>query len=409
MLKNIVLVIFTVMMFSINSTSSYAKEEAHEGHDHSSHDHSSHGSSGKDFYIHGGFKVHFDTITEAHEKKDEVDESYTHSHLEIGYNLTNNLSVVTDVKIEGESGGHSHGGATAKAPEDKFFEDHKLFINKLLLTYSTDSDITLYGGKFSPSVGLDYHTFPGIWGYQKAEEYAIVERLGYGIALNQDFGDLGKHKLNVSTFFKDTTSLSNSVITDRGKTKKSDGGVSNTQDFSSYSISLEGKDFFSLNNNFVDGLSYKLGHAKQSKAKKGWGSNSANTSGIDDNTDLTHDEKRSSISLVHKSLIAPSLSMRILTEFMKIEHLTGEEGHDRDYMTTGLDFYYKKINFGGTYTQETNEAEEADEAIDDKVYQVSLGYLVNNNLHVHIGYKKADEENEIKHTLGAMIQYYFDM
>ena len=81
MLKNIVLVIFTVMMFGINSTSSYAKEEAHEGHDHSSHDHSSHGSSGKDFYIHGGFKVHFDTITEAHEKKDEVDESYTHSHL----------------------------------------------------------------------------------------------------------------------------------------------------------------------------------------------------------------------------------------------------------------------------------------------------------------------------------------
>ena len=59
-------------------------------------------------------------------------------------------------------------------------------------------------------------------GYQKAEEYAIVERLGYGITLNQDFGDLGKHKLNVSTFFKDTTSLSNSVITDRGKTKKSD-------------------------------------------------------------------------------------------------------------------------------------------------------------------------------------------
>ena len=79
MLKDIILVIFTVMMFSINSTSSYAKEEAHEGHDHSSHV-----SSGKKFYIHGGFKVHFDSITEAHEKKKEVDESYTHSHLEIG-------------------------------------------------------------------------------------------------------------------------------------------------------------------------------------------------------------------------------------------------------------------------------------------------------------------------------------
>ena len=409
MFKNIILVIFTVLICSINPTLSYAKDDAHEGHDHSSHDHSSHGSSDKKFYIHGGFKVHFDTITEAHEKKEEVDEAYTHSHLQIGYNLNKNLSLLTDIKIEGESGGHSHGGAAATVPEDKFFEDHKLFINKLILSYSTDSGITLYGGKFNPSVGLDYHIFPGIWGYQKAEEYAIVERLGYGIALKQNFEDLGTHKLDVSTFFKDTTSLSNSVITDRGKTKKSDGGVSNTQDFSSYSISLEGKNFFSLSNNFVDGLSYKLGHAKQSKATKNLGSNSANSSAINDNSALTNDEKRSSISIMHKSLIAPNLSMRILTEFMKIEHLTGEDGHDRDYMTTGLDLYYKKFNVGGTYTQETNEAAEEDEAIDDKVYQVSVGYLVNNNLHFHVGYKKADEENEIKHTLGAMIQYYFDM
>ncbi len=405
--KSFLLVLFTILTFGISVDYSHSKD-GHDDHDHSSHDHSSHGSSDKKFYIHGGVRMHFDTITEAHEKKEEVDEAYTHSHIELGYNLMKGLSLMTDIKIEGEGGGHSHGGV-AKTPEDKFFEDHKLFINKLILSYSTDNGITLYGGKYVPSVGLDYHTFPGIWGYQKAEEYAILERIGYGIALKQDLEDLGTHKLNVSTFFKDNTSLSNSTINDRGKTKKSDGGVSNTQDFSSYAISLEGKNFFSLNNSFLDGLSYKLGHAKQAKAVKNLGSNSANSSGIDDNTALTHDEKRSSISLVHKSMIAPDLSMKVLTEYMKIEHLTGEDAHDREYMTTGLDFYYKKINIGGTYTQETNEAEEADEAIDDKVYQVSIGYLLTNNLHLHVGYKKADEENEIKHTLGAMIGYYFDM
>ena len=101
--------------------------------------------------------------------------------------------------------------------------------------------------------------------------------------------------------------------------------------------------------------------------------------------------------------------MRLITEYMKIENYTGEELHDRSYMTTGIDLVYKKINLGGTYTQETNEAAEEDEAIDDKVYQVSLGYLVNNNLHLHVGYKKADEENEIKHTVGALIAYYFDL
>ena len=100
--------------------------------------------------------------------------------------------------------------------------------------------------------------------------------------------------------------------------------------------------------------------------------------------------------------------MKIIAEYMNIEHYTGEELHDRAYMTTGMDLLYKKINIGGTYTQETNEAAEEDEAIDDKVYQVSLGYLFNKNLRADIGYKKADEENEIKHTVGALITYYLD-
>jgi len=47
MFKNLILVIFTVMVFSISPSVSYAKDDAHEGHDHSSHDHSSHGSSDK--------------------------------------------------------------------------------------------------------------------------------------------------------------------------------------------------------------------------------------------------------------------------------------------------------------------------------------------------------------------------
>ena len=131
--KSILLIFLTILTFGISTQYSFSKD-GHEGHDHSSHDHSDHGSSDKKFYIHGGFKFHFETITEAHEKKEEVDESYTHSHLQVGVNLGNNLSLMTDVKIEGESGGHSHGGAAA-TPEDKFFEDHKLFINKLVLYY----------------------------------------------------------------------------------------------------------------------------------------------------------------------------------------------------------------------------------------------------------------------------------
>ena len=89
--KSILLIFLTILTFGISTQYSFSKD-GHEGHDHSSHDHSDHGSSDKKFYIHGGFKFHFETITEAHEKKEEVDESYTHSHLQVGVNLGNNLS-----------------------------------------------------------------------------------------------------------------------------------------------------------------------------------------------------------------------------------------------------------------------------------------------------------------------------
>ena len=61
----------------------------------------------------------------------------------------------------------------------------------------------------------------------------------------------------------DTTFLSDSLLDQRGHTSKEDGGLGNTEDFDSYAISLGGKDFYSLNNNIAERVSYRLGYAHQ--------------------------------------------------------------------------------------------------------------------------------------------------
>ena len=370
------------------------------------HDHGDHSKGGKGFYSHVDVKTHFDRIVDADEASEEFDEAYTHSHMELGMRFNSKLSINANIKIEGEPAGHHHGhGAeeeehhdeeegehheeAAAAATDKMFDDHPLLIEQITVNFD-DEHYSLYAGKFNPVVGFDYHNFPGMFGYQIIESYVIRERIGFGAKLKHDAGDLGRHTLNFSTFFADT-SLSDSLLHARGNTSKEDGGISNTEDFQSFSVSLGGTDFYSLDNNIAEGLTYGLGYARQAAGKGN-----------------AEDETRYSVSLGYTQKLTKDIEADLITEHMQIDHLGGENGHDRSYTTVGLGLDYKNWNVGTTYTHINNDADEADEGHDGHIYQVSLGYTFSNGIGLSIGYKKSDEDNEEKERIGTTVSYSYD-
>jgi hypothetical protein len=179
---------------------------AASGHDHSGHDHGSDADSNSPFYGHLDVKVHADSIVNAGEADEEIDEIYTHSHMELGARFDNGFSVNSNIKLEGEPSGHAHGHGggeeTEEAGGDRIFEDHPLLVEQITVNYDT-ADYSLYAGKFNPIVSLDYHQFAGIYGYQTAESYNLREKIGVGAAYNYDAGEHGLHRLDVSTFFSD--------------------------------------------------------------------------------------------------------------------------------------------------------------------------------------------------------------
>ena len=370
------------------------------------HDHGDHSKGGKGFYSHVDVKTHFDRIVDADKASEEFDEAYTHSHMELGMRFNSKLSINANIKIEGEPAGHHHGhGAeeeehhdeeegehheeAAAAATDKMFDDHPLLIEQITVNFD-DEHYSLYAGKFNPVVGFDYHNFPGMFGYQIIESYVIRERIGFGAKLKHDAGDLGRHTLNFSTFFADT-SLSDSLLHARGNTSKEDGGISNTEDFQSFSVSLGGTDFYSLDNNIAEGLTYGLGYARQAAGKGN-----------------AEDETRYSVSLGYTQKLTKDIEADLITEHMQIDHLGGENGHDRSYTTVGLGLDYKNWNVGTTYTHINNDADEADEGHDGHIYQVSLGYTFSNGIGLSIGYKKSDEDNEEKERIGTTVSYSYD-
>jgi hypothetical protein len=230
---------------------------------------------------------------------------------------------------------------------------------------------------------------PGIYGYQIVDEYTVREKIGIGGYGRINAGDYGTHRIDVSTFFADTTFLSNSILYERGVTHKSDGGVSNTENFSSVAISIGGSDFYSLNSDIPEGLSYRIGYAHQAAGEGDEAS-----------------EDRYTFSGQYEHVFSADLKGRVLGEIVHINHLNGEGPHDRTYNTVGAELDFRQWSLGSTYTYVRNEnPEEPDEAQDGEVFQASLSYNFANGITLGAGYKYQEEEGEKNHRIGALIGY----
>lgn len=384
------------------SGSLYAADDEHD------HDHAAH--SDEPFYGHVGIRLHADHVNDAGEIEEEVNELYTHSHIELGSRIAEGLNIDTNLKIEGEPGGHSHGGVSRTHDGDsRIFEDHPLIVESLTLTYGKDN-FSAYVGKFNPKVGLDYHSFPGLWSYSMIEEYKIAERIGAGLKYGTNLDDFGTHQINISAFHVDTTFLSDSLLDQRGHTSKDDGGLGNTEDFDSYSISLGGKEFYSLNNNIAERVSYRIGYAHQEAGT------------------AESDEERYSASLVYKEKFSEGISKTFIIEYMNIDHYGGETVHDRSYFSASLGLKKDRWNFATTYTfvdndvkeeEEEGEGEEGkgeeheghgeNEGADGKILQISIGYKLAPDVEVNFGFKRSDEEAEVNERFGLGLKYAFEL
>lgn len=148
--------------------------------------------------------------------------------------------------------------------EDRFFENEGLFVRKLFATYRLNDQLSVQFGKLTPSYTLASLVTPGMFGNNYNKEIELIERIGIGFEYLFNNGRTGQHKLSFSTFFDDTTFLSDSIGSSRGPKDLSDGGSSNTEAFDSFAFSLEGSGIKAL-----PGFTYKLGLLHQARGKDG--------------------------------------------------------------------------------------------------------------------------------------------
>ncbi len=348
------------------------------------------GFSGAAVHIEGHIeaKLHLDKVIQAEGGGKEVYEGYSDSHITAEMFLPKAFSITAEILLEGEPsghGGHGHGNG-----DSSFFGEHDITLEEFALNFqheSGNSELFFYGGKFTPIVHFDGHKSPGVYGYRLTHEYVFDPRLGLGGGVAADAGDFGKHRFDLSMFAADTTVFSNN---EGRRLRKSDGGVSNTGDLSSFALSIGGNGFRFFNGgifaDFAQGLSYRLGYAKQEGAGN------------------EKDESRYSISARNRLRLMESLSVTTVGEYVNVSHLNGEAAHDRGQTSVVVGFDWKKWTLAGGYAFISNSSDDRTENRDGSIFNFSLSRAVG-DMKIGVGYRRVEQRGNATGRIGALLSY----
>ncbi|MFC4272334.1 hypothetical protein ACFO8N_12600 [Sneathiella chungangensis] len=263
---------------------------------------------------------------------------------------------------------------------DRAFEDLGGYLNIITANYDGET-FSAFAGKFTPNFGIAWEIAPGIFGTNLNEDYELAEMIGFGGGFN--FEAAGVHRISASTFFQDTTFLSNSVGTKRGPVRLSDGGPANTEDFSSFAVALDGE-FQRL-----AGFRY---HTAFSSLGEGEGS---------DARQLGY-----AIGAEYAFNIGDDLTISPMTEFVYFDNYGGTDGDTAKYITAGIALNFQ--NWVASTTYQRRDTKLAGLSSDDHVVDFTIGYDFDMGLGVAAAWRGAEEDGVQSEGLGLLLSYAVD-
>lgn len=268
--------------------------------------------------------------------------------------------------------------------DNRYFEDHGLYLETLVLAYETES-VGAYGGKFTPIFGL--HDFaPGIYGDTFMADYELTERLGFGGKLAGTAEGVGTATLQASVFTLDDSVLSDSAFTRRGRTERSNGGVGNTEGLKNYAIAAD------LVPAAAENLNIRLAYVHQAE---GQGDPEA--------------QDAFEVGLVYEHEISEELKIVPMIDWVRADGASFDQGISdpemtQDIITTGFALEYGQwfgtLTGGLRFTDQTGGGDP-----DDKFIQGSVGYLFDIGVAVEAGLIGASVDDTDTVGGGLLVSY----
>jgi len=269
--------------------------------------------------------------------------------------------------------------------EDRFFEDQGLYAEELFANVALGRGVNVFGGKFNPAFGKAWDVTPGVYGVDFAEDYEITERLGFGGSIERENTGLGTVTLTGSVYHVDTTELSRSIFTDRGRTSLSSGGVSNTEDLDSFALALDAANVPALGGANLH-LAYRFQHQGTT---------------VDD---LEHEQGY--VAALYGSRSMNGVDFEWIGELVYLDNAEGTLDELWYYTVGGVVTFANKYNIALSYTGRPRDVAGGSD-FDDKLLTLSAGVELRNEWTVDVGYKYHVEGDVDNHTIGLLLAKSF--
>lgn len=321
------------------------------------------------------FEIQLEHGADSDDRNNERTNTFGRSEITSRLQLNENFSIDGLVLVEPVQDATPGHGA--------FFNDEGVFVEEIKLTYENGPWVA-FAGKFDPVFGIAWDYGRGIWSEDFAADYELTEKVGFGGAYTFKTANGGDHTLAASTFFADTSFLSDSTITKRGRTRESDGGASNTEDLSSYVVTLDGATVGGIEN-----LSYSLGfrHLAQGDA------------------DVGGDDEQGVVANVNYVIpFSKSLQSDVLLEFVSLDHVDGGNDDARYYTASVVNKICDDWNVTVGFTKRNTDISGGPDA-NDHLLQVSGGYDFGNGLTLEAGWRNTEEAGVDTDILGGLARY----
>ena len=267
---------------------------------------------------------------------------------------------------------------------DRFLVDQGLYVEELFVQYQGQW-VRLFAGKFNPTFGTAWDLAPGVYGVDFAEDYELAERLGLGAAVASGQTPVGILVLTGSIFTLDTSSLSESIITSRGRTRRTDGGAGNTETLDSFSITLDGADIPAL-----PGLGYHVGYRFQ---QMGFGPG-----------DVA--DEHGFVAGLNGVIDLSAASLDWVGEVVFLDNAEGTIDQ-LWYYTFGAQLSFSRYNVAAAFTGRPRHVMGGPN-LDDNLFQVSAGVEILNGWTLDAGYKTSVEDDVRSHTVGLLLAREFE-
>ncbi len=252
-----------------------------------------------------------------------------------------------------------------------------------------NEDARFFFGKFNPSFGTAFRKEKriGVFVIDFTKDYEMRGKIGAGVTAL-----LEKSELTLNAFFNDTTALSNSAIERRGSEKRSDGLAGNTSSPSSYSVAIEGQDFFGVNDLF-----YNFGYRNLEVD---------DVPGRDNEVGMVGGFEYL-IPLGFKTSLIP------FVEVASFENFSGIKGRNATYTTVALIGKYS--SWTTSIARVTRSIKQKDIATADNLgrandhqLQYSIGYKFRNNIAIDFSRADIKEDGHNATLFGVLTSYVYN-